>query len=193
MRITEAFFIVVCSLAAHCSSGQTNENPNARAAHETYERTTWGTATNGVQFGIRICAIGPSDADKLKICSYLYDATSTNIYGLWRLPPGYRFEMTLKTQDGEEIEKTRKGSALCRKPSSAIISNGRVVVLDPKLPQEYDEVFDLRDCFNIVESGSYILRVKAKLYAMKAYNEFVRLEIPEATIQVVLDESDLEK
>jgi hypothetical protein len=194
MKIANLSLIAICYLYVQCSFGQTNiESPDARYFRELYDTTTWGMATNGIQFGVRLSAIGPSTADKFKIDTFLNDTNSTDIYGLWELPPGYRFEkITLKTKAGEEIKKTSKGNALCKTPLW-YLSDGRTVVLNPKFLEDFDELFDPRDCFKIKKAGSYILTVKARLYAMKSYNEFVKLDIPEASIEVVFTENDLEQ
>jgi hypothetical protein len=192
MKIARLLLIAICSLSVYCSFGQTNEDVFAKYFREEYNATTWGLATNGIQFGVQLSAIGPSAADKFKMFTYLNDTNSTSIYGLWKLPPGYRFEkMILKTKAGEEIKKTSKGNALCKSPFWNL-SDGRTVVLNPKLLEDFDEPFDPRDCFKIKKAGSYILTVKARLYAMKSYNEFVKLDIPEVSIEVKLPAPDSE-
>jgi hypothetical protein len=190
VKITRLVLIAIFGLSIYCSFGQTNnESPEARNFRETYNSTTWGAATNGIQFGIRPLGTGQSAT---KILALLNDTNTTTIYGLWKLPPGYRFEeITLKTKEGEEIQKTSKGNALCKSPLW-YLSDGRTVVLNPKLLEDFDEPFDLRDCFKIKKAGTFILTVKARLYTMKSYNEFAKLDIPEVSIEVVLPEPDLE-
>jgi len=191
MKIKQLLLIIIGAFAHWCSAQTNNESPDARFFREIYNTTAWGTATNGIQFGVRLSAIGPTTSDKFKMFTFLNDTNLTTIYGLWKLPPGYRFEeITLKTKEGEEIKKTSKSNALCKSPHWHL-SDGKTVVLNPKLLEDFDEPFDLRDCFNIKKAGTYILTVKARLYAMKSYNEFVKLDIPEVSLEVVLQDSDL--
>jgi len=194
MRIAQCLFVLIYGISIHCCFGQTNnESPDARDFREAYNSTTWGIATNGIQFGVILSAIGPSTADKFKVFTFLNDTNATTIYGLWKLPPGYRFEeITLKTKGGEEIKKTSKGNALCKSPLF-YLSDGKTVILNPKLLEDFDRPFDLRDCFKIKKFGTYILTVKPRLYAMKSYNEFVKLDIPEVSLEVVLQDSDLQQ
>ena len=149
--------------------------------------------TNHLQFGVRICPVGPKNADKFKVFTYLYDAGSTNIYGLWKLPPGYRLEMTLTNRAGEEIDQTSIGHALCKTPTQGVSAQGRAAVLNPKTPADYDKEFDLRDCFQIKKPGTYILTVKARLYVLDAVADRVPLDVPPASIEVVLGENDLNR
>jgi hypothetical protein len=130
-------------------------------------------------------------ADKFKVFTRLYDAGSTNIYGVWKQPPGYRLEMTLTNQAGEEIDKTSMGRALCKTPTRDVPAQGRVAVLDPKAPVNYDKEFDLRDCFKLKKPGTYILTVKARLYVLDAVEDRVPLDVPPVSIEVVLGENDL--
>lgn len=194
MKMRRIVVLAICSLYVQCGFGQANnESPEARDFRQIYNTIKWGTATNGIQFGIRLFAIDQSTDNKFKMLTFLNDTKATNIYGLWRLPSGYRFEtITLKTKEGEVIKRTAKGNAFCKEPPW-YLSDGKIVILSPKLLEEFDEPFDLRDCFKIKKAGTYILTVKARLYAMKSYNEFVRLDIPEVSIEVVLHEADLQQ
>ena len=194
MRIAQCLFILIYSISIHCSFGQTNnESPDARYFREIYKTTAWGAATNGIQFGVRLSAIGPSTSDKFKIFTFLNDTNPTDIDGLWKLPLGYRFEkISLTTKAGEKIKKTSKGDALCKSPLW-YFPDGGTVVLNPKLLEDFDEPFDLRDCFNIKKAGTYTLTVKPRLYSMKSYNKFIKLDIPEVSVEVEFRESDLER
>jgi hypothetical protein len=192
IKSASTFFVVVLSLCL-CAFGQTNESAKARLARETSRRATWGLSTNGIRFGVRVAATGPSEADKFKAWTFLYDTTSSNIFGLWRLPHGYRFKkLVLNGPDGEEIEKTAIGNALCKLPVWDL-SDGRVVVLESEVPYYFDEVLDLRDCFEIRKPGAYTLTVKARLYALEAYREYSELDVPEARVAFVIGESDVER
>jgi len=64
-------------------SGQTNESLELRYDRETYELAKWGAATNNIQFGLSIGSVGPHEADKLKVATYLYNQSSSMIFGLW--------------------------------------------------------------------------------------------------------------
>ena len=105
----------------------------------------------------------------------------------------YRFEaLSLTTKEGAEVKKTAKGDAFCKAPLRDL-SVGGTVILNPQLLEDFDKPFDVRDCFKIKKAGTYILTVKARLYSMKSYNEFIKLDIPEASLKLVLRESDLEE
>ena len=194
MNITSICLLTILYNVSMCHlSGQTNESLELRYDRETYELAKWGAATNNIQFGLSIGSVGPHEADKLKVATYLYNQSSSMIFGLWRLPSGYRLEMKLTTQSGEEIMKTRQGNAICEEPFRYKIYAGRVVVLDPKSPSDYDAVFDLRGCFKIKNPGSYILIVKARLYVMNGERNYVKLDLPEARASVDIRDIDLKR
>ena len=194
MRIALWLYVIFYGMSSHCSFGQTtNESPDARYFREIYNSTTWGAVTNGIQFGVRLSAIGPSSSEKFKIFTFLNDTNATTIYGLWKLPLGYRFEgILLKDLTGSEIKQTATGDALCKTPHWDLF-DGKAVVLNPKLLEVFDAPFDIRNCFKISKAGIYFLTVKPRLYSMKSYNELVKLDIPEVCIKVTLSESDLEQ
>ena len=194
MSSARLFQVIIVSMLTFRVLGQTNnETPQAKYSHEKFKTATWGIATNGIQFGACVSAISPSTIAQLRIFTFLNNANSTTTYGLWKLPQGYRFEtLTLKSKEGEEMERTRKGDALCKSPL-LFLSDGETVVLDPGVPQDYDEQFSLRDCFKIKKAGVYILTVKARLYSMKSYNTFLKLDIPETRLEFVLHASELEE
>jgi hypothetical protein len=193
----KASFILVASVCSGlaCSGFcQTNENLVEKIKNETFKNTAWGQASNNIQFGIELGAVGPKNADTLKVFTHLFNVGSTNIYGLWKLPAGYRLEMTLKTKAGEEINKTSTGNALCQTLTRDTPYDGKVVVLYSKSPEDYDELFDLRDSFQIKEPGTYILTIKARLYALNLLDELgakVPLDVPPATIEFSLGGADL--
>jgi hypothetical protein len=191
MKIAPILLAILGGLLAGSAFGQTKENLDEKIKRETFLNTVWGPATNNLQFGVRICAVGPKIADRFKVFTRLYDAGSTNIYGLWKLPPGYRLEMTLTNQAGEAIDQTGIGRALCKTPTRDVPAQGRVAVLEPKAPMDYDKEFDLRDCFQLKKPGTYILTVKPRLYVLDAVNDRVPLEVPPVSIAVVLGENDL--
>ena len=184
---------IVCLLFDDSGAGQTNESQIAIYNRVIHKQSSWGAATNNIQFGIMISSIGKEAADKFKVLTFLYNQGTNTIFGLWRLPSGYRLEMTLKNKSGEEVAKTHKGKALSMTPFSWTLPEGHVVVLDPKSPSDYDAMFDLRSCFNIKKSGAYILTIKARLYAMSGFQKYVELDLPEAQVDVVLSDSDLGK
>lgn len=161
---------------------QTNGSLTSEYDAEVYRLTKWGGVTNGIQFGVRICAVGPSANDNFKVFTALFNTTSSNIFGLWRLPTGYRFEeISLIARDGKAVPRTAMGDKLCKPPPSNL-SSGKVVVLDSHSPFNFEELFDVRDCFEISEAGTYTLRVKARLYSMERYDVFSKLDLPEAQV-----------
>jgi hypothetical protein len=106
---------------------------------------------------------------------------------------GYRFEeITLRTQDGKMVRRTARGDALCKSPGGSLLA-GTIVVLESKTPYDFDRLFDLRDCFEITKAGTYILTIKARLYAVKGYQDFVILDLPEARLEVVLHEAEIKR
>jgi len=191
MKILSILLPIVISLRTCSVLAQTNSSLTSQYEAEIYRDTKWGGITNGIQFGIRICAIGPSAKDNFKVFSALFNTNSSNIFGLWRLPTGYRFdEISLTSRDGKVIHRTATGNRLCKPPPSNL-SNGRVVVLDPRSPFNFDELFDVRDCFEIKEAGTYTLTVKARLYSIEKFHVFKKLDLPEARVDFEIKEPNL--
>jgi len=169
----------------------TNQNLASIYNQASFKATVWGSATNNVQFGIEICSIGPNMADKFKVDTHLYNTSQTNIYGLWKLQSGFRLAMTLRTTDGKEIEKTIKGKSYCKTPDFYTIQYGTVTVLRPQVPEPYDDLIDLRDCFKIRNPGHYVLTIKPNLFALAGYQHYVKFDLPEACVEVNLTQFDL--
>jgi len=193
MRFKSVFVAAFVVLCADRVQAQTNESLIAKYARETYASTTWGRPTNGIQFGAKITAVGTLNNDTFKVFTALYNTTSSNIYGLWRLPSGYRFEdVSLKKKSGEAIPRTRAGNRLCKAPWWDL-SDGRIIILESKFPEYFDELFDVRDCFKIQDAGAYTLTIKARLYLITGNRAFTKLDLPEAHVDFVLTNSDLMK
>jgi len=193
MKITSMLFAILIGLQTYFVHAQTNASLKDKYDSEMYQATNWGPVTNGIEFGVQITATGPSSAEKFKVFSALYNTTSTNIYGLWNLPEGYRFEkISLKTKDGKTVQRTIDGDEICKIPRSNL-SVGRVLVLESKSVTHFDQLFDVRDCFKITQAGTYTLTVKARLYSMEKYRVYSKLDLPEARVDFEITEADLKK
>lgn len=177
---------------AYCIN-DTNQDIASIYNREKLKATIFGPAKNNVQFGVEICSVGPASTDKFKVDTILYNASQTNVYGLWKLPHGYRLAMTLKTIEGEEIKKTSEGNSCCKKPGYFSIPYGTVTVLHPQVPESYDDLFDLRKSFNIKKPGNYILTIKPNLYALTGYQEYTNFDLPGASVEVNLAEFDIKQ
>jgi hypothetical protein len=187
-----SFAILFYSFLQQGFGQTTNQNPVEKFDALLSKNAIWGASTNGIQFGILLSANGTSAGARLQVFSFLFSTNPTSIYGLWKLPPGFRFEqISLKSKSGEAIEKTALNLALCKTPLFGP-TKGTVVVLAPAIPNEYDEVFNVCDCFKIKAPGVYDLMVKVRLYKMTSYNNFVSFDLPEAHAQVILTKSDLD-
>lgn len=174
------------------TSGPANEvSPLGRAM---YKSATWGGETNGIQFGAEVSSIGPHPSDQLKVFTFLCNTRSTNRYGLFEPPHGCRLDMSLSDKNGREVSRTRAGDALCKAVPSRLRSSGNVLLLEPGVPTRFDDHFDVRDCFKVTQPGTYILRLKARLYALKKpYPDYVSIDLPAAQVHVVLRELDFER
>jgi len=157
-----------------------------------YKATTWGPETNGIQFGAHISSVGPHPSEQLKVFTYLGNTRSTNRFGLLEPPHGCRLDLSLRDKNGKEVPRTRAGDALRKAVPSRLRSNGNILFLFPGVPTRFDAPFDLRDCFKLTEPGTYILTVKARLYALKAYPDYVPIDLPATQVSVRLTEVDLE-
>ena len=184
-----AITIPSCSLVC-VGICQTDIKPRSSYSQRTYESAAWETLSNGIQFGARIASVGRTSADRFKIFTFLYNPGTSNVVGLWKLEEGYRIDMKLEGKDGKLIDVTSAGERFCRYPDGRVIMKGRVVVLPPKEPFNYDESFDLRDCFNLKKPGEYVFSIKPRLYVLRGYPKIEPIEAPYLRIPVYLRDSD---
>jgi len=82
---TNSILLAVLSIVIYCNVyGQTNETLHDVIYRDIFRSTVWGTATNNIEFGVRVCAIGPANVDDLQIVSYIYNVSTTNYFSYVR-------------------------------------------------------------------------------------------------------------
>jgi len=192
MKSTQVFICSAMLFFTIAVFGQTNADWSARFDRDLNKLVTWGGSTNNIQFGLRICPVGRNIEDKLYVSTYLCTTNTASIYGLWELSEGHRLEMSLRTKDGREVKMTSKGAALCGRPPMNLRPHGRIIVLDPQAPENYDQQFCLSECFRVKEAGSYVFTAKPNLYSLTSSGSFVRLDIPAVRVEVVLPDWEIE-